>query len=258
VQFEAKGIVPIGSRYEWNYGEGADRAGIDLTSGLNHEYLSYGTYTVTLHVQTSATQGLCEADAIPVTIQVYPKPIAAIGADKWITSTNFPGIQFYDRSRVAGSGTIDQWQWNFGDPNNGSSHAVNPYYEYPIIDENDSVFYRVQLRVETRQGCWDSIGRELLIVPELSVFIPNAFTPNGQDSPENETFVVVAGNYKSIRIHVYDRWGEEVFYSEDVKNSWDGTYKGVPVQQDVYVYLVEVVSIHDKVFRYSGTVTVLP
>jgi len=257
VNFEAKGTAPINSRYTWNYGEGNDIVGQDLVSGLTHEYLRFGSYSVSLHVQTSITEGSCEAEAVPLTIEVFPKPKAAIGADKWVTSTIFPGIQFYDRSSVAGFGVINQWQWSFGDPNNGGSNAVNPYYEYPIIDENDSVFYWVHLRIETDDGCWDSIGRELLIVPELSVFIPNAFTPNGQNSLENESFVVVAGNYKSIRIHVYDRWGEEVYYSEDVKNTWDGTYKGVPVQQDVYVYLVEVVSIHDKVYRYSGTVTLL-
>ena len=257
VNFEAKGTIPLGSQYVWNYGEGANVSGIDLSSGLSHEYLGFGDYRVTLNVQTSATQGSCEAEAAPVIIKVFPKPKAAIGADKWVTSVNFPGIQFYDRSVVGGSSIINQWQWSFGDPNNGSSNAVNPYYEYPIVTDTDSVFYWVHLRVETEEGCWDSIGRNLLIVPELSVFIPNAFTPNGEDSKQNETFVIVAGNYKSIRIRVYDRWGEEVFSSNDVKNAWDGTYKEVPAQQDVYVYLVEVVSIHDKVYRYSGTVTLL-
>jgi len=258
VLFEAKGTVPANSRYTWNYGEGNDVVGVDLNTGLSHEYLKYGNYTARLNVLTAVDQGECQADAVPVTIKVFPKPSAAMDADKWVTSTTFPGVQFYDRSKVAGSGFVTQWEWSFGDPDNGASNAVNPFYQYPILDENDSVFYWVHLRVETKEGCWDSVGRQLLIVPELSVFIPNAFTPNGQNSIENEQFVVVAGNYKSIRIHVYDRWGEQVFYSEDVKRSWDGTYKGVPVQQDVYVYLVEVVSIHNKVYRYSGTVTVLP
>ncbi|MDX5319938.1 MAG: gliding motility-associated C-terminal domain-containing protein, partial [Bacteroidota bacterium] len=111
--------------------------------------------------------------------------------------------------------------------------------------------------VTSNHNCWDTVSRELLIIPELSVFIPNAFTPNGQDAQINEGFVVVAGNYKSIRIRVFDRWGEEVYQSTDAKVFWDGMYKGQPAQQDVYVYLVEVVSIYDKVYQYSGTLTLL-
>ncbi|HCS20563.1 MAG TPA: hypothetical protein DIW47_08385 [Bacteroidetes bacterium] len=258
VDFEVQGTIPANSRYTWNYGEGQDTTGIDLFLGIKHRYNKYGTYPVSLRVLTDISEGACYAEAETVNIEVFPKPRAIPDADKWVTNVNFPGIQFRDRSTVEGDGVINYWEWQFGDPDNGSSNAVDPYYEYPILSDNDSVSYRVHLLVRTMDDCWDTASRVLLIIPELSVFIPNAFTPNGQDMLINEQFVVVAGNYKSIRIRVFNRWGEEVFYSEDVNRSWDGKYKGVPVQQDVYLYLVEVVSVYDKVYRYSGTVTVLP
>lgn len=258
VVFRAQGTIPANSRYTWNYGEGPDTTGIDLLMGLNHRYAKHGRYSVSLRILTDISEGSCYAEAEEVNIDVFPKPVAQPDADKWVTSVNFPGVQFRDRSSVEGNGVINYWEWQFGDPDNGSSNAVNPYYEYPILSDNDSIAYRVHLYVRTIDECWDTASRVLLIIPELSVFIPNAFTPNGQDNPINEQFVVVAGNYKSIRIRIFNRWGEEIFYSEDVNRSWDGKYKGVAVQQDVYLYLVEVVSIYDKVYRYSGTVTVLP
>lgn len=257
VVFHAEGTIPANSRYTWNYGEGQDITGVDLISGLSHTYASHGSYPVSLRILTDISEGACYAEAEVVNVTVNPKPVAFPDADKWLTSVNFPGIQFRDGSSVEGNGVINFWEWSFGDPNNGSSNAVNPYYEFPILSESDSIAYRVHLRVSTND-CWDTASRVLVIIPELSVFIPTAFTPNGQDNPINEHFVVVAGNYKSIRIRIFTRWGEEIFYSEDVNHQWDGKYRGVAVQQDVYLYVVEVVSIYDKVYRYSGTVTVLP
>lgn len=257
VLIQSSGQVPANSRYVWNFGEGPDQNGIDLNANLSHTYQNYGSYTIRLKVTTSPNDGNCSVDAAPVTIEVYPGPNALPDAEKWMTSVNFPGVQFFDRSTVPGNAYLTKWEWQFGDPNNGTSAQRDPYYEFPILNENDSVFYRVWLRVETNNGCWDTAGRNILIIPELSIFIPNAFTPNGQDAQINEKFIVVAGNYKSIKIQVFDRWGEEVYQSDDAKEGWDGTFRGEPVPQDVYVYLVEVVSIHEKVYRYSGTLTLL-
>ncbi|MDX5320436.1 MAG: PKD domain-containing protein, partial [Bacteroidota bacterium] len=145
VQIDAIGLVPVSSLYTWNFGEGNDVSGVDLMSGINHDYLQSGNYQITLRVRTPLSEGACEAEAEPVTIQVYPKPDAAIDADKWVTTVNFPGIQFYDRTRIGGADYIQFWEWTFGDPNNGVSSLKDPFYEYPILSETDSVFYRVGL-----------------------------------------------------------------------------------------------------------------
>lgn len=257
VVFNADSDAPPGSLYHWNLGEGPVVSGADLTSNIQHLYSNHGTYLVQLRVETDAAHASCEANASPVRITVFPKPVAIPEAAKWLSSSTFPGIQFRDASTVASPGVIDKWQWYFGDPGGNSSTLRDPFFEYPIVSAADTAFYWVNLRVETENECWDTAGRMLIIIPELSVFIPNAFTPNGHNTEKNEYFSVVAENYQSIRISVFTRWGERVFYTDDIRNHWDGSYKGIPVQQDVYMYLVEVVSIHGKTYRYSGTLTVL-
>ncbi len=257
IQLEATTDAPAGSLYEWDLGNGQNRKGDDLKQ-LGHTYTSNGTFPVRLKVTTGAANGGCTVEAGPKPVEVFPKPLAQMEAESWMRSSNFPGVQFYDRSVVDNPGLITEWEWQFDDPQNGGSTLRNPYYEFELSDPSDTNNYRVTLKVTTDDGCVDTTGRWMVIIPEISVFIPNAFTPDGNGPGTNNRFVIVAENYKSIRVSVFNRWGEQVFYTEKPDESWDGTYKGEPVQQDVYMYIVEIESIHGKVYRYSGTLTVLP
>ena len=69
-----------------------------------------------------------------------------------------------------------------------------------------------------------------------SFYIPNAFTPNGDDM--NNTFFAKSRNIVGFNILIFDRWGMLIFESDNVLQHWDGTFKGRPVQEDVYVWKV--------------------
>ena len=62
--------------------------------------------------------------------------------------------------------------------------------------------------------------------------IPTAFTPNGDGV--NDTYYIMANNVKSFHMDIYDRWGQEVFSSDDINTHWDGTYKGKPQPTGTY------------------------
>ena len=68
------------------------------------------------------------------------------------------------------------------------------------------------------------------------VFIPSAFTPNGDN--KNELFKIYGNSCLENPIfRIYDSWGNEVFRSEDpFKEFWDGTFNGTEVKSDVYTY----------------------
>lgn len=73
------------------------------------------------------------------------------------------------------------------------------------------------------------------------LYVPNAFTPNGDDL--NERFTVKHSEdceMLSYNIKIFDRWGQLVFESDDASfsRSWDGTLDGKPVQQGVYMYKI--------------------
>ena len=72
------------------------------------------------------------------------------------------------------------------------------------------------------------------VIPPLSVFIPVAFTPNGDGI--NDLFGVKGEGIQRFTMSIYNRWGEEVFSSTNPKQQWDGTYKGKPAEGGSYVY----------------------
>ncbi len=71
---------------------------------------------------------------------------------------------------------------------------------------------------------------------ESTLFIPNAFTPNGDN--KNEIFKAEGNFIDDFRLMVFNRWGEKIFESDNFNNGWNGTYNGQLVQQDVYVWKV--------------------
>ncbi len=70
------------------------------------------------------------------------------------------------------------------------------------------------------------------------VFIPSAFTPNGDGV--NDRFEVKGDGISDYSIRIYSRWGSEVFYSTSMANAWDGTINGEPAPTGVYVYVVTI------------------
>jgi gliding motility-associated-like protein len=89
------------------------------------------------------------------------------------------------------------------------------------------------------------------------VFIPNAFTPNQIGPGLNNKFYVIADGIISSEIRIYNRWGEQMYISENLKEGWDGKFGGKECQQDVYAYLLRVRGFDGKLYEYSGTITLL-
>jgi gliding motility-associated-like protein len=67
-----------------------------------------------------------------------------------------------------------------------------------------------------------------------TIFIPNTFTPNGDGL--NDVFIPVGKSIASIRLMIFDRWGEALYETTDMEMGWDGTYRGEVVKNDMYVW----------------------
>ena len=97
----------------------------------------------------------------------------------------------------------------------------------------------------------------MIIDESFSIYVPNAFTPNG-DNYNNLFLPVILGSQK-YEMWIYDRWGMQLWHSTDPGKGWDGRVEGKPeiVQQDVYVWLIRVTDILNKKHRYVGSVTIV-
>ena len=87
------------------------------------------------------------------------------------------------------------------------------------------------------------------------IYVPNTFTPNGDSN--NQFFKASALNIIEFKMLIFDRWGEVICTLTDLKQSWDGTYKGLPVADGVYVWQIRYVDLNGNPFTLRGHVTCL-
>ncbi|MDB5272196.1 MAG: hypothetical protein JWO58_563, partial [Chitinophagaceae bacterium] len=103
----------------------------------------------------------------------------------------------------------------------------------------------------------DNGSTSALVELELSpaVFVPNAFSPNGDGT--NDHFELKGRFIKSVEVSIFDRWGEPVFHSTDIKDQWDGKVKGSDAMVGTYAYTVDVVGIKGESIKQRGTVSLV-
>lgn len=145
--------------------------------------------------------------------------------DPCIAFEDMSNIAFIDLSQNGVTGT-----WDFGD---GSTQAyvpgqnVNHGYGSPGNLE-------VTLTIQNEGGCTSSATNTICILPLEPIFIPDIFSPNGDK--HNDTLFVRGFGLSKLDFHLYDRWGEEVFFTDDVKKGWDGQLRGQPASSGSYFY----------------------
>ena len=108
-------------------------------------------------------------------------------------------------------------------------------------------------------GCTDTANVQVrVLIPECDepyIFIPRAFTPNGDGTND---VIRVRGDYlTSVEFVIFNRWGEQVFKTLDKTIGWDGKFHGEPVCPDVYGYYVKGVCQQGEQFFKKGNITVL-
>ncbi len=142
--------------------------------------------------------------------------------------------------------------WDFGD--NQTSDEWEPIHTYDSLG-----WFEVILKVQNNEGCADSIAKQLLVENNLIYYFPSSFTPDGDGL--NDEFGVSGFRIDKIQNYQFkitNRWGEIVFYSEDVYAKWDGkTSQGNDAMPGSYLWSVRVVDELGKVTRKFGDFTLL-
>ena len=130
----------------------------------------------------------------------------------------------------------------------------------PFVNPKRTTAYQVY--VENANGCSATAMLTIFVEKSRAVYIPNAFSPNGDGV--NDRFTIFSDNeVEEIRsLQIFDRWGELLFSDESfVPNSmtegWDGQFRGKALSNGVYIYLAEVQFIDGETVLYSGDVTLI-
>ena len=169
------------------------------------------TKTGTYWVKVSNSCGSV-SDTIRIS-NVFSKPIVNLGRDTSYCEED-------GEVRLSLNRTYKSYLWQ--DSSKNSNYFIHQpgIYSVKVIDSN---------------GC-AGFGKIKFYPCPPAVFVPNVFTPNGDSI--NDVFEVFGYNLTSYNIRIFNRWGERIFVSNNINNSWDGTFYGVISPDDIFIYLI--------------------
>lgn len=236
-------MTPNSQNCIWDFGDGNS---INDCGPVTNSYAA-GTYDVTLTV--ASNEGCWGSTVVSNYIEVFPQPTAAFTFAPQEINVDDPVVEFTNGSVQATS-----YLWDFGD---GTPDATSEdvTHEFPYV----AGAYLVTLYAYNNT-CVDSYQQVINIQDVLIYYVPNIFTPDGDEF--NETFQpIFTSGYDIYDFHltIFNRWGEIVFESYNDKLGWNGHYgDGGLVQDGVYIWQIEFKeSGVDRLHEVRGHVTVL-
>lgn len=93
------------------------------------------------------------------------------------------------------------------------------------------------------------------VCEEPFVYVPNAFTPNGDGN--NDVLFIRSTIIEEATLRIFNRWGELVFETNDLTIGWDGTWRGEPIAPDVYDYYLDGFCVDGQQFLIQGNITLI-
>jgi len=133
------------------------------------------------------------------------------------------------------TGTITSWNWTFG---NGNSSTLQdpPNQQYPIYQNTYDVL--MTLVITNNYGCKDTAGQAIKVVNNCRIEVPTAFTPNG-DGLNDYLYPLNAYKSRNLSFGVYNRFGQQVFFTRNWQVKWDGNFKGNPAETGNYIWYLQ-------------------
>ena len=172
----------------WSTGANTDKIAVNET----------GTYSVRV------TNGICVA-----TDTVFVRMAGISDLTVWANkdTVGYNAEIVFD----ARASDIEQWRWNFGDDITSTEQSTTHVYQ----KEGN---YKATLAATNSYGCKDSTSVKIIVKPVLN--IPNVFTPN--DDGKNDSFIIEYNGDKEFNLVIYNRWGQQVYFSKGKQNQWNG------------------------------------
>ncbi len=206
--------------WTWNFGDNFS----STLQNPTHIYGASGMYQVELTVSTN--NGCSNQFERTVEMEIYDQPEAAFFVQS-NPGTSGDQLLFSDQSTLASS-----WEWFFD--NSTFSNEQNPLHVFTDAGE-----YTVLL-IASNDYCSDTSSQVIVIKDVTNYYVPNAFTPDGDE--KNQVFrPVFTPGYEPLnyKLTIVNRRGAVIFESLDVMTGWDGTHKGKLSQDGTYIWMLE-------------------
>lgn len=122
----------------------------------------------------------------------------------------------------------------------------------PVAAPNQTTTYHIT--ATSPNGCIATDSVIIAIIEQQNVFIPNIFTPNGD--LQNDQFLIYGNQIATMDMQIFDRWGAQIFRTNNLSEGWDGSFQNSKVNLGAYLYLINVEMKDGSQQIYKGSVTV--
>jgi len=238
----------LGTNCTWTFSDGQIVQGC---TSITATFTDPGCYDLT-YTGTTA-EGCPLTGAFTDAICVLPNPVAAFSFNPTNPSVIHSTVHMQNLSLNA-----DTYNWTFS--SYGNSTQQNPTVSFLGAEPNEVVL--VCLEVESAAGCVDEVCKPIKISDDFVLYVPNAFTPDGDNANAFFLPVMPPGvTVNEFHMSIFNRWGEVIFESYDYERGWSGTYGGdggTQVQDGVYTWVIDIAEGSSNTKRnYVGHVSVL-
>ena len=222
-------------------------------NGTSYNVPAGGQVTITLTPEASGTfifnasnsAGCSQSDSVTLDVFTFEPPVVATADPTTIVRGESSQLETnVDPNYVS-------YMW---DP---AGTLDNPGISNPLATPEQTTIYTV--KVTDFNGCTGTDTVQVTVrQPECDmpyIFIPNAFTPNGDGN--NDVLYVRGVIIDEMQLLIYNRWGEKVFESNIQSSGWDGTFKNKELPPDVYGYYLFVRCENGDTLTKKGNITLL-
>ena len=122
---------------------------------------------------------------------------------------------------------------------------------------SDTGTFAVTYVITNQYNCTDTLVKYVRVNPETNIFVPNAFTPDGDGT--NEVFLPEITGALEYEFLIFDRWGQIVFKTNDMNTGWNGNKynSGKIMPMDVYTYVINVKDLNQEFVTKNGTIMLI-
>jgi gliding motility-associated-like protein len=219
--------------------------GLPFSQNLFQSNLTPGDYTIIIEDANAcqyATQASISSSSNPLANFILDNNEVSI-IDPIVNASNFS------------SADVVSFLWISNAASPSTSIEENPSFDFSLKEPG---FYPVTLIVENSDGCKDTVVNYLEFIEEPLVFVPNTFTPDGNEINNTWEIVTSGIDIMDFNLLIFNRWGQLIWESNDASVGWDGTYNNRLVASGIYTWKI---SAKDKrrstTLNYNGFVNVM-
>ncbi len=221
--------------YKWTFGNGQTSA---LRNPPPQVYTAAGSYSISLSVSSEQCPFPVHTATHTLTVE-RPRPATNYPLEYAVV--NFP-LDLHART----FGETALWKPAI---NLDKATSFNP-----IFKGNTEQLYTID--ITTKSGCLTIDTQLVKLVKTVEIFVPNAFTPNG-DGINDDLKPVFFGVKQLHYFRVYNRWGQLFYQTQTIKQGWDGTFKSMRQEMQTVVWMLEAVGLDGVTYTRQGTSVLL-